>query len=58
MGAASLDSAFDDTKPYVLTAMGNEFVHYTIYISYLKDGMKLLEDMAAIKVNSMTGTVR
>ena len=30
MGAATLESAFDDTKPYVLTAMGKEFVHYTM----------------------------
>jgi hypothetical protein len=31
-GAASnvLESAFDDTKPYVLTAMGREFVHYAL----------------------------
>jgi len=25
-----LESAFDDTKPYVLTALGREFVHYTM----------------------------
>lgn len=29
-GATTLESAFDDTKPYVLTAMGKEFVHYTM----------------------------
>ncbi len=23
-------SAFDDTKPYVLTALGRQFVHYTM----------------------------
>lgn len=27
---ATLESAFDDTKPYVLTALGREFVHYTM----------------------------
>jgi hypothetical protein len=26
----TLESAFDDTKPYVLTALGREFVHYTM----------------------------
>ena len=30
MAATTLESAFDDTKPYVLTAMGREFVHYTM----------------------------
>jgi hypothetical protein len=31
-GAAptTLESAFEDTKPYVLTALGKEFVHYTM----------------------------
>jgi hypothetical protein len=31
-GAAptTLESAFEDTKPYVLTALGTEFVHYTM----------------------------
>jgi len=31
-GAAptTLESAFEDTKPYVLTALGSEFVHYTM----------------------------
>lgn len=29
-GAATLESAFDDTKPYVLTALGKQFVHYTM----------------------------
>lgn len=31
-GAASttMESAFEDTKPYVLTALGREFVHYTM----------------------------
>lgn len=27
---ATLESAFDDTKPYVLTALGKDFVHYTM----------------------------
>jgi hypothetical protein len=27
---ATLESAFEDTKPYVLTALGSEFVHYTM----------------------------
>lgn len=27
---ATMESAFDDTRPYVLTAMGREFVHYTM----------------------------
>lgn len=27
---ATLESAFEDTKPYVLTAIGKEFVHYTM----------------------------
>ena len=26
----TLESAFDDTKPYVLTALGKEFVHYAL----------------------------
>jgi hypothetical protein len=26
----TIDSAFEDTKPYVLTEMGNQFVHYTM----------------------------
>jgi hypothetical protein len=31
-GAAptTLESAFEDSKPYVLTALGKEFVHYTM----------------------------
>jgi hypothetical protein len=31
-GAAptTMESAFEDTKPYVLTALGREFVHYTM----------------------------
>jgi hypothetical protein len=32
-GAAApttMESAFEDTKPYVLTALGREFVHYTM----------------------------
>jgi hypothetical protein len=27
---ATLESAFEDSKPYVLTALGTEFVHYTM----------------------------
>ena len=30
MASTTLESAFDDSKPYVLTAMGREFVHYTM----------------------------
>lgn len=30
MASNVLESAFDDTKPYVLTAMGKEFVHYAL----------------------------
>ncbi|HUW99172.1 MAG TPA: hypothetical protein VMV40_10120 [Acidiferrobacter sp.] len=26
----TMESAFDDTKPYVLTGMGKQFVHYTM----------------------------
>lgn len=29
-GSTTLETAFDDTKPYVLTAIGREFVHYTM----------------------------
>ena len=25
-----MESAFDDTKPYVLTELGKEFVHYVM----------------------------
>jgi hypothetical protein len=25
-----MDSAFEDTKPYVLTELGKQFVHYTM----------------------------
>ena len=28
--STTLESAFEDTKPYVLTALGKEFVHYTM----------------------------
>lgn len=28
--ATTLESSFEDTKPYVLTALGNQFVHYTM----------------------------
>jgi hypothetical protein len=28
--STTLESAFDDTKPYVLTALGREFVHYAL----------------------------
>jgi hypothetical protein len=28
--ATTLESAFEDSKPYVLTALGKEFVHYTM----------------------------
>ena len=27
---ATLESAFEDTKPYVLTELGRQFVHYTM----------------------------
>ncbi len=29
-GAGTLESAFEDTKPYVLTELGKQFVHYTM----------------------------
>lgn len=25
-----MESSFEDTKPYVLTALGQQFVHYTM----------------------------
>jgi hypothetical protein len=35
-----LESAFEDTKPYVLTSLGKEFVHYTMneIVTRLEDG--------------------
>lgn len=30
------DTAFDDTKPYELTALGKQFVHYTMQDTILK----------------------
>src|SRR5579863_9643129 len=29
-GPTTLESAFEDTKPYVLTELGKQFVHYTM----------------------------
>ena len=28
--ATTMDSAFEETKPYVLTELGKQFVHYTM----------------------------
>jgi len=35
-----LESAFEDTKPYILTSLGKEFVHYTMneIVTRLEDG--------------------
>jgi hypothetical protein len=29
-GSTTMESTFEDTKPYVLTELGREFVHYTM----------------------------
>lgn len=30
LGSTTMESAFEDTKPYVLTALGEQFVHYVL----------------------------